>query len=105
MNDPLVGGQARQLLDQWDRLPLQPDEATVMTNTQRLALINRVIVAIRPYGHLAEAALEPLQELRDDMVNDRAIPARARAAKGTRAKDGDGADKDEADEGDGAAGD
>lgn len=38
-----------------------------MTPTQRLALVNAAIVAVRPYGHLAETVLEPLMTLRDDL--------------------------------------
>lgn len=53
----------------------------MLSTTERLALLNAAILAVRPFGHLAEAALEPLQTLRDDMAGDRATPAKARAAK------------------------
>jgi hypothetical protein len=39
-----------------------------MTPADRIALLNRAILAVRPIGMLAEAVLVPLQTLRDDLA-------------------------------------
>lgn len=45
-----------------------------MTPSERLALLNQAILAVRPHGMLSEAVLEPLQTLRDDLAAESASP-------------------------------
>jgi hypothetical protein len=66
----------------------------MLSPAKRLALVNAVILAVRPHGMLAETVLEPLQILRDDLAADK--PAKpARGGKKAAAKDG-AADSDDA---------
>lgn len=46
-----------------------------MTPSERVALCDKLILAVRPHGMLAESVLEPLQTLRDDLKAESPVPA------------------------------